>query len=71
MNLKVATFLILLMAHLFVAGQSPDMYPPPVPKPVDIDIFNIVLYIVLPILIVVAYFAYRNWQKKQHNREKK
>jgi hypothetical protein len=71
MNLKVTTLLILVMAHLFVAAQSPDMYPPPVPKPVDIDIFNIILYIVLPILIVVAYFAYKNWQKKQSNREKK
>jgi hypothetical protein len=71
MNLKITTLLILVMAHLFVAAQSPDMYPPPVPKPVDIDIFNIILYIVLPILIVVAYFAYKNWQKKQSNREKK
>jgi hypothetical protein len=71
MNLKVTTLLILVMSHLFVAAQSPDMYPPPVPKPVDIDIFNIILYIVLPILIVVAYFAYKNWQKKQSNREKK
>jgi Zn-dependent protease len=71
MHLKVISLLIFLMAHIIVAAQSPDMYPPPVPKPVDIDIFNIVLYIILPILIVVAYFAYKNWQKKQSNREKK
>jgi hypothetical protein len=71
MLLKFAGFLVLLLVQLHVTGQTPDMYPRPVPQPVGIDTFNIILYIVVPILIVVAYFAYRNWKKKPGNRDKR
>gem|GEM_PF-6938645 len=72
MRLKFTALLIFIMvAQIFVSGQSPDMYPPPVPQPVEVDTLNIILYIVLPALIVVAYFAYKNWQKKQNQRDKK
>jgi heme/copper-type cytochrome/quinol oxidase subunit 2 len=69
MRLKITALFIFTMAQFLVSGQSPDMYPPPVPQPVEIDTFNIILYIVLPVLIVVAYFAYKNWQKKDNKRD--
>jgi heme/copper-type cytochrome/quinol oxidase subunit 2 len=72
MRLKFTALLIFLItAQILVSGQSPDMYPPPVPQPVEVDTFNIILYIVLPVLIVVAYFSYKNWQKKQNKSNKK
>ena len=65
---KTVILFIFLLADIITYAQTPDMYPPPVPQPVEVDVFNIVLYVVLPILIVVAYIAYRRWQNKENKK---
>ncbi len=51
-------------------AQSPDMYPPTVPETVDVTLFNIILYIVLPIGLVAAFFLYQRSQKKKKKKHK-
>lgn len=61
-------FFIFFWAQLH--AQSPDMYPPTVPEPVDINLFNIVLYIVLPVTVIAVYFWYRKSKRKKEQKKK-
>ncbi|HKJ78615.1 MAG TPA: hypothetical protein VKA10_03725 [Prolixibacteraceae bacterium] len=65
MNKKLVTLLALFLSILQSMAQTPDMYPPPEPEPVDFSLFNIILYIVLPVILIVAYFLYRKSVKKK------
>lgn len=67
---KLISGLLLLISGTITYAQSPDHYPPTVPQPVDITLFNLILYIVLPIGLVVAFFWYQRSQKKKRNRER-
>lgn len=49
-------------------AQTPDHYPPVEPEPIDFSLFNIILYILLPLLLIGGYLLYRRSLKK---REKK
>lgn len=61
----VQTFILLM----FVANaQTPDMYPPPVPEPVELNIFNVILYILTPVILIVVFIYYRRWLKKKGKR---
>ena len=63
---------ILIPVLLFLFAQSyaqtPDMYPPPVPQPVEFTGLNVVLYIVLPLLLIVSFILYRRWIKKKRKK---
>ncbi len=50
-------------------AQTPDMYPPPVPEPVDVTTVNVILYVLVPIILVIAFILYRRWVKKRKNNE--
>ena len=67
--------LLLIIAGIYctaiVIAQSPDLYPPTVPKAVDVNLFNIILYIVLPVALVAAFFMYQRSQKKKQNQKMK
>mgnify|MGYP006290165009 CR=1 FL=1 len=52
---------------LQLKAQTPDMYPPPEPEPVDVTTVNIILYVVVPIILIIAFFLYRKWVKKRKN----
>lgn len=63
---------ILIIISLFALcfrtfAQTPDHYPPPVPQPVEVNLFSIILYLVLPLGLVVAYYLYQRSQKKKNN----
>ena len=45
-------------------AQTPDHYPPVDPEPVDFSLFNIILYILLPLLLIGGYLFYRRSRKK-------
>jgi hypothetical protein len=45
-------------------AQTPDHYPPVDPEPVDFSLFNIILYILLPMLLIGGYLLYRRSRKK-------
>lgn len=48
-----------------VQAQTPQNYPPPVPEPFEINLFSVLLYIVLPLMIVVAYIWIRKSKRKK------
>lgn len=65
---KLLTISFFLLALIFARAQTPDFYPPVDPEPVQFDLFNIVLYIILPIVLVVGYLLYRRYKKKKKNK---
>lgn len=66
---KITSAILFLLAVIVVSGQAPDHYPPTVPEPVDITPFNLVLYILLPIALIVAFYMYQRSQKKKRRKE--
>ena len=65
MKLKLVNLWAMVLASLGALAQTPEHYPPPVPEPVEMSWFNIVLYIVLPVaLFVFLYFR----RKKRRNK---
>ena len=64
---KIIFFLTFLLIGMVIFAQAPDFYPPTVPEKIEINIFNIILYIVLPIGLVAVYFWYQRSQKKKHS----
>ncbi len=65
MNPKILTSLLILLAGVNAMAQTPDMYPPPVPEPIEPTLFNIILYLVLPVLMIAYYFYYRRKKRKE------
>lgn len=63
-NLMTA-MLMVLIASLIAVAQTPEHYPPPVPEPVAPTLFNIILYVVIPVLLVVFYIYYRRKKRKE------
>ncbi len=65
MKRKLMTFLALLITALTASGQTPEMYPPPVPEPLELTPLNVILYIVIPVLLVIFLIYYRRRKRKQ------
>ncbi len=59
-----------LLLSVISYAQSPDMYPPPVPERIDINLFNLILYILLPIGLIIAYLWYQKSQRKKRQNKK-
>jgi heme/copper-type cytochrome/quinol oxidase subunit 2 len=53
-----------------VHAQTPTNYPPSESEPLDFNTFNIILYIILPILMVVAFFLSRRYFRKRQQANK-
>lgn len=62
---KIIFTISILIMCIVASAQTPDHYPPPVPQPVEVNLFSIILYVVLPIGLVVAYYFYQRTQKKK------
>ncbi|MCA1760244.1 MAG: hypothetical protein LC658_10790, partial [Bacteroidales bacterium] len=62
---KIFITIALILIWRQMPAQSPDMYPPTVPEPVE----NPVLYIVITLAVIAIYLVYRYSQNKK--REKK
>ena len=64
------TLLLLLITFASVFAQIPGGLPKPETEPLDLNLFNIVLYFVLPVLLLVYYIFYkRSKAKKQKKTE--
>jgi len=46
-------------------AQTPDLYPPKDPEPIDFSLQNIILYIVMPLVLIVAFLLYRKKKRKE------
>lgn len=65
-NTSLLTTLMVFASGMVSTAQSPDLYPPTVPEPVE----NPVLYIVLTLAIIAIYLIYRNSQNKRRKKDK-
>ncbi len=65
MKRKITATMFLLLIIVTAIAQTPDMYPPPVPEPFELTLFNIILYIVLPVALIVFFILYRRKKKKE------
>lgn len=70
MERKLVVALLMLFAGVDALAQTPDMYPPPVPEPIEPTLFNIILYLVLPALMIAFYFYYRRKKRKEKRTKK-
>jgi hypothetical protein len=61
--------LLLLFVVFQLNAQTPDHYPPVEPEPVDFSLFNIILYILLPMLLIGGYLLYRRSRKKAEKKK--
>ena len=64
MKREITTALVMLLAVVSGIAQTPEHYPPPVPEPVAPTLFNIVLYVIIPIALLVFLIYYRCKRKK-------
>ncbi len=58
-NSLISLFLLLLTTAFGAFAQTPEMGPHPVPEPVEPSLFNIILYIVIPVSLGIFYIYYR------------
>jgi hypothetical protein len=70
MQRKLIYSLFLLLIMMAALAQTPDHYPPTVPRQVDVSLFNLILYIVLPIGIVAAWFWYQRSLKNKQRKKR-
>lgn len=67
---------ILLIVNFMVLwfcgySQAPGNIPYGEAKPVELNLFNIILFIVLPVLLIVFYIFYRRNKIKKEKKGKK
>lgn len=66
---KSLAMLLWMSTTITSLAQTPDMYPPPVPEPVDKNPLNIALYIVFPVILILIFLWYRNRIKKKNKKD--
>ena len=70
MKLKIIGWLLMIFIGVTSTAQSPDMYPPTVPEPVE----NPLLYIAITLAVVIIFLVYRysqNQKRKKKNQNNK
>ena len=67
---KIRISIIIIFFTADSSAQSPEFYPPTVPEQVEITPFNVILYLVVPLLIILAYFLYKKSQNKKREEKK-
>lgn len=70
MKLKIVTVWALVLTCFAALAQTPDLYPPTVPEPIELNLFNILLYIVSPVLLFVFLYFWRRKRKAQRRQAK-
>lgn len=58
----ITSFMIAFMRNAH--AQTPQHYPAPDPEPVEINLFNILVYIGIPVLIILLYILTRRRSSK-------
>lgn len=62
---KTVTTLMSIFIWRMVPAQSPDMYPPTVPEPVEKPVW----YIVITVAVIAIYLIYRYTQNKKRRKK--
>ena len=61
--------IVVMLLSVKAFSQSPEFYPPVKPEPVEFDWLSIFLYIIGPLVLVIAFLLYRRHQKNQANKK--
>lgn len=64
---KIILIFTCFIPVLIANAQVPDLLPSGEPEPIELTPFNIIVYIVFPIIIFIIYFWYRKSKRKQKN----
>ncbi|MEZ5107050.1 MAG: hypothetical protein R2757_21270 [Draconibacterium sp.] len=62
------SLLFILIGNLAIA-QAPDVVPYGEPEPLELTLFNIILYIVVPVLLFTTLIVLRLRQRKKENKK--
>ena len=63
---RLAYTALFLLLFLNLYAQRPENYPDVQQGPIEITFVNVLLYFVVPLLIIIAYF----WSKSRSSRKK-
>nr|WP_319570712.1 hypothetical protein [uncultured Draconibacterium sp.] len=61
---KASIFTLLLFVTAFAMAQAPSGIPTGKPDPLELNLTNIIVYIVLPVVIVALYIYWRRKKRK-------
>ncbi len=61
---RAGIFLLLLFVSVLAKAQAPSGIPTGKPEPFELNLANIIVFIVLPVLIVILYIYWRRKKRK-------
>lgn len=61
---KTGIFLFFLSISFFMNAQTPSGIPSGKTEPLELNLVNIIVYIVLPVLLLIFYLIWRSKKKK-------
>jgi hypothetical protein len=61
---NIVLLIVLILAVLYSGAQQPEFIPRQ-SEPIEFTPFNIILYIVLPVLLIAVFFWYRKSKSKK------
>lgn len=64
MRKVLLTAMLMFLAVYILMAQTPSHYPPPVPEPVVPSLFNIILYVLVPVALLIYLIYYRRKRQK-------
>jgi hypothetical protein len=65
MKSKIVITSILIILIGFARAQQPDLLPPVETEPLELTPFNIILYFVVPLFLLVFFLWYRKSKRKK------
>lgn len=63
---KIGLQILFIFVTVVANAQIPDIIPSGEPEPIELTLFNITLYIVVPILLLVFFLWYRKSKRKKY-----
>ncbi|MBN1985274.1 MAG: hypothetical protein JW761_03165 [Prolixibacteraceae bacterium] len=66
---KVFLAVNFILLWIFTYAQAPRHIPYGEAEPVEFNLLNIILFIVLPVLLIIIYLLYRKKKNKEKNKK--
>lgn len=64
---KTVLYIALFLSTLLTSAQVPYLLPTGETEPLELTLFNVIVYMVLPVLIFIIYFWYRKSKRQKKN----
>lgn len=65
---KTILHITFIFSSIIAGAQIPDLIPSGETEPLELTLFNIILYIVIPIAMLLFYIWYRKSKRKGKNK---